>query len=136
MISNVKRRGGAVWFLTSNWWADKVGDGMEEVDHTQRRGQVLSSHQVWRHHGDQCHVSAVKVPVEDGEGHKERKGQEQRREEAAETIHRHRNDVTQQTVRLQTSEGQRDKFTLSTTEWQNTLQHDMWQEGSSPLKTS
>lgn len=33
-------------YLTCSWWTDEVGDGMEEVDHAQRRGQVLISHQV------------------------------------------------------------------------------------------
>lgn len=56
-------------FLTSDWGADEVGDGVEEVDHAQRRGQVLRSHQVRRHHGDQRNIGAVKVTIEDGEGH-------------------------------------------------------------------
>lgn len=100
---------GLFWFLTSDWRADEVGDSVEEVDHAQRRGQVRSSHQVWRHHWDQRHVGAVKITVEDGEGHEEREGPKQRREEAAETLHPHREDVTRQTVRLQTPERQREK---------------------------
>lgn len=82
---------------------------MEEVDHAQCRGQVLSSHQVWRHHGDQCHICAIEVTIEDSEGHEEWEGPKQRRKEAAETLHRHREDVTSQTVRLQTPERRTEK---------------------------
>lgn len=91
-------------FLTSDWGADEVGDGVEEVDHAQCRGQVLRSHQVRRHHGDQRHIGAIEVTVEDGEGQEEREGLEQWHEEAAETLHRHGEDVTRQSVRLQTPE--------------------------------
>lgn len=88
--------------LTSNRWTDEVGDGVEEVDNAQRRRQVLSPHQVRRHHRDQRHVGAVEVTVEHGEGYEEREGAEQRHKEAAEALHRHGEDVAAQAASLQT----------------------------------
>lgn len=88
--------------LTSSWWTDEIGDAMEEIDHTQCRGQVLASHQVGCHHGDQGHIGTVKVTVQNSEGHKERESLQQCHKEAAEAFHHHREDVTSQTVGLQT----------------------------------
>lgn len=99
--------------LTSDGRADEIGDGVEEVDHAQRRGQVRSSHYVRCHHGDQSNVGAIEVSVEDGEGHEQREGAKQRHEEAAETLHRHRDDVTGQTVRLQTPETEKQTSQVS-----------------------
>lgn len=109
---------------------------MEEVDHAQCRGQVLSSHQVWRHHGDQRHICAIEVTIEDSEGHEEREGPKQRHEEAAETLHRHGEDVTSQTVRLQTPERRTEKtcFYFKQEEIKTDFNHpEKKQEGGSLL---
>lgn len=75
---------------------------MQEVDHTQRQRQVFGPHNVRCHHGDQSYVGAIKVTVEDGEGEEEPEGPKQWRKDAAQTFHRHREDVAGQAVRLQT----------------------------------
>lgn len=85
---------------------------MEEIHHTQSRRQVPSSHQVGCHHGDQGHIGAVKVTVENGKGHEEQERPQQRHKEAAEAFHHHREDVTYQTVGLQTPKGKRKALTL------------------------
>lgn len=78
---------------------------MEEIHHTQCQRQVPSSHQVGCHHGDQGHIGAVKVTVENSEGHEEQERPQQWHKEAAEAFHHHREDVTYQTVGLQTPKG-------------------------------
>lgn len=55
--------------LTSDGWADQIGDGVEEEDHAQRQGQRRSSNHIRCHHGDQGHIGAVKVTIEHSEGH-------------------------------------------------------------------
>lgn len=91
--------------LTSGGWTDEIGDTMEEIHHTQCQRQVPSSHQVGCHHGDQGHIGAVKVTVENSEGHEEQERPQQWHKEAAEAFHHHREDVTYQTVGLQTPKG-------------------------------
>lgn len=91
--------------LTSGGWTDEIGNAMEEIHHAQCQRQVLSSHQVRCHHGDQGYIGPVKVTVENSEGHEEQEGLQQWHKEAAEAFHHHREDVTCQTVGLQTPKG-------------------------------
>ncbi|TNN23043.1 hypothetical protein EYF80_066840 [Liparis tanakae] len=88
--------------LTSDGRADEVGDGVQEVDHAQRRGQRPRPHHLRRHHGDERHVGAVEVTVDHGEGNEEREGGEERSQEAAEALHGHGQEVGGEEVGLQT----------------------------------
>ena len=92
--------------LTANWWADQVGDSMNEVDHTQGRGQVGGAHDIGRHHWDECYVRSIKVPIEHSQWDQEGEGVKGGDEHTAEAFHAYRQHVAEHAILLQTPTGE------------------------------
>lgn len=73
--------------FTSNWRADQIWDGVQEVDHTQGRGQIGGIHYIRGHHWDEGHICSIKDPIEDGECQQEWERVKKRNKHAAEALH-------------------------------------------------
>lgn len=80
---------------TSNWRADQIGDAVQEVDHTESRGQEGGAHNIGGHDWDQSHIGAIEIPVEHSPGDEEGVGVEEGDEDTAEALHAYCYQVAQ-----------------------------------------